>query len=54
MSVFGPPPVDLWDALQGQTPHYRHYLGEVRLAGIHGITDLRVTFPYPVTVIAGG
>ena len=54
MSVSGRAHFDLWDALQGKTPHYRHYLHEVRLAGIHGITDLRVTFPYPVTVIAGG
>lgn len=44
----------LWDALSGKTPHYPHFLRGVRLAGIRGIADLRITFQYPVTVIAGG
>ncbi len=44
----------LWGQLQGKKPHMRHFLAEVRLAGIRGIDDLRVLFDYPVSVIAGG
>lgn len=45
---------EIWNALSGKAPHNRHFLREVRLAGIRGIDDLRVAFHYPVTVIAGG
>ena len=44
----------LWWNLQGKKPHFPHFLTAVRLNGIRGINDLRVTFDYPVSVIAGG
>ncbi len=44
----------LWGQLQGKKPHMRHFLAEVRLGGIRGIDDVRVSFDYPVSVIAGG
>ena len=45
---------DLWDSLQGKKPHFRNFLHEVRLKNLRGIDELRVTFEYPVSVIAGG
>jgi len=44
----------LWDNLLGKKPHMPHFLLEVSLHGIRGINDLKVSFEYPVTVIAGG
>ena len=44
----------LWDQLQGKKPHLPHFLSEIRLQGLRGISDLRVQFDYPVSVIAGG
>ena len=44
----------LWERLQGKKPHMPHFLSEIRLQGIRGIDDLRVTFDYPVSVVAGG
>ena len=44
----------LGDHLQAKKPHMPHFLSAVRLQGIRGIDDLRVTFDYPVSVIAGG
>ena len=44
----------LWGQLQGKKPHMPHFLSGVRLQGIRGIDDLRVSFDYPVSVIAGG
>lgn len=44
----------LWEQLQGKKPHFAHFLTEVNLANIRGITDLRVQLDYPVSVIAGG
>lgn len=44
----------LWDQLQGKKPHFDHFLTEISLANIRGITDLRVQLDYPVSVIAGG
>lgn len=45
---------DLSDQLQSKKPHFPHFLAGVHLEGIRGITDLRVEFDYPVSVIAGG
>ena len=45
---------NLWDNLHGKKPHFRSFLHEVRLKNLRGIADLRVTFDYPVSVIAGG
>ena len=42
------------DRLQGKKPHLPHFLTEIHMQGIRGIHDLRVTFDYPVSVIAGG
>ena len=44
----------LWGQLQGKKPHFAHFLTEINLANIRGITDLRVQLDYPVSVIAGG
>ena len=44
----------LWDNLQGKKPHLPHFLSAIRLNGIRGLHDLRVSFDYPVSVIAGG
>ena len=44
----------LWQDLQGKKPHMPQFLTGVRLQGVRGITDLRVPFEYPVSVIAGG
>jgi len=43
----------LWEHLQGKKPHLPHFLAEVQLKDIRGIENLRVTFDYPVSVIAG-
>ena len=45
---------ELWSQLQGKKPHVPHFLAEVRLQGIRGINNLKATFDYPVSVIAGG
>ena len=45
---------EMWENLQGKKPHLPHFLSEVYIAGIRGIEDLRVSFDYPVSVIAGG
>ena len=44
----------LWAQLQGKKPHLPHFLSALHLDGIRGFYDLRVTFNYPVSVIAGG
>ena len=44
----------LWSSLQGKKPHLPHFLSAIRLNGIRGLHDLRVSFDYPVSVIAGG
>ena len=44
----------LWQDLQGKKPHMPQFLTGVRLQGVRGISDLRVLFEYPVSVIAGG
>lgn len=43
----------LWQQLQGEKPHFPHFLSEIRLQGIRGLADLEVGFEYPVSVIAG-
>lgn len=45
---------ELWSQLQGKKPHFPHFLAEIRLQGIRGINNLKATFDYPVSVIAGG
>ena len=45
---------DVWQQLQGRKPYMPHFLNEVYLDGIRGITGLRVIFDYPVSVVAGG
>ncbi|MXX26876.1 MAG: AAA family ATPase [Caldilineaceae bacterium SB0668_bin_21] len=44
----------VWNSLQGKKPHLPHFLSAIRLNGIRGLHDLRVSFDYPVSVIAGG
>ena len=44
----------LWQQLQGKKPHMPQFLSGVSLTGIRGIDGLRVSFDYPVSVIAGG
>ena len=43
----------LWESLQGKKLHMPHFLDEIFLDGIRGISGLRVGFDYPVSVIAG-
>ena len=45
---------ELWSQLQGKKPHFPHFLAQIRLQGIRGINNLKATFDYPVSVIAGG
>ena len=43
-----------WDLLRGKKPHFPDFLSKIRLDGIRGLHDLRISFNYPVSVIAGG
>ncbi|MGD0092594.1 MAG: ATP-binding protein [Planctomycetota bacterium] len=43
----------IWDQLRSQKPSRENYLEEVQLKGLRGIRDLRVSLPFPVTVLAG-
>lgn len=45
---------EIWHDLQAKKPHMPQFLSEIQLKGLRGIHDLRVTFEYPVSVIAGG
>lgn len=45
---------ELWSQLQEKKLHLPHFLAEIRLQGIRGINNLKATFDYPVSVIAGG
>ena len=44
---------EVWDALRASGDQRRHVLQEVRLRNLRGIGDLRVSFNYPVSVLAG-
>ena len=44
---------ELWPRLQGKKPHMPHFLSQIRLNGIRGIENVKITFDYPVSVIAG-
>ncbi|MBF0285186.1 MAG: AAA family ATPase [Magnetococcales bacterium] len=43
----------IWEQLRSQKPSRSDHLEEVRISGIRGIHDLRIPFPFPVTVLAG-
>ncbi|MEW6279714.1 MAG: AAA family ATPase [Candidatus Eremiobacterota bacterium] len=43
----------VWDQLRSQKVGRATHLDDVRIAGLRGIQDLRVAFPYPVSVLAG-
>lgn len=45
---------DLWQRLQGKKRQMANFLTAVEVSGLRGLDDLRVTFDYPVSVIAGG
>lgn len=45
---------DLWRQLQGKKTQMPNFLTAVELDGLRGLDNLRVTFDYPVSVIAGG
>ena len=45
---------ELWPRLQAKKLSLPDFLHEVRLDGIRGIRKLKVSFDYPVSVIAGG
>ncbi len=45
---------DLWQRLQGKKRHMPNFLTAIELHGLRGLDDLRVTYDYPVSVIAGG
>ena len=42
-----------WEDLRGKRPHFPHFLSEIHINGIRGIYGLRISFNYPVSVIAG-
>ncbi len=44
---------EVWNALRAQAVERHSSLDEVRIRNIRGIRDLRVTFRYPVCVLAG-
>lgn len=44
---------DVWDALRGAAPHFTNNLEEVRINNLRGIRGLRISFRYPVSVLAG-
>ena len=43
----------IWQQLRSQQASRKHLLEEVVIKGLRGITELRVPFPFPVTVLAG-
>lgn len=43
----------VWNQLRPKKAQMPHYLESVRIEGLRGIHDLRVQFPYPVSVLAG-
>lgn len=43
----------IWDQLRIKKSQYGHYLDQVTVQNLRGITDLSINFNYPVTVIAG-
>ena len=45
--------VEVWDALRAQRIQRRNVLSEVRVRNLRGISDLRIPFDYPVSVLAG-
>ena len=44
---------EVWDALRAAKGQRNEDLAEVRIRNLRGIWDLRFSFPYPVTVLAG-
>ena len=44
---------EVWDALRAQNNQRVNSLNEIRIRRLRGITDLRVPFNYPVSVLAG-
>lgn len=44
---------DVWVALRASATQWEHALQEVRIRSFRGIRELRVRFPYPVSVLAG-
>lgn len=43
----------VWEAMRASMPQRRNMLQEVRIRNFRGISDLRVPFGYPVSVLAG-
>jgi len=44
---------EVWESLRGQKPGREHFLEYVNIKGLRGIIDLKISFSYPVTVLAG-
>ncbi len=44
---------EVWESLRGQAPQRSNVLRAVHVRKLRGIGDLRVSFPYPVCVLAG-
>ena len=44
---------DVWDSLRNKKLGMSSFLREIRLQGLRGIDNLRITLDYPVSVIAG-
>ena len=53
MSLIGAELNQIWNALRESGPQRDYRLDEVRVRNFRGINDLRVQFPYPVSVLAG-
>ena len=53
MSLVGAELSQIWNVLRASGPQRQHRLDEVRVRSFRGINDLRVQFPYPVSVLAG-
>ena len=53
MSLIGAELEQIWNALRASGPQRNYRLDEVRVRNFRGVKDLRVQFPYPVSVLAG-
>ena len=53
MSLIGAELKQIWNVLRASGPQRNYRLDEVRVRNFRGIKDLRVQFPYPVSVLAG-
>ncbi len=53
MTEMGPRLKTLWEILQNKKRHMPFFLTELGIDGLRGLSNLRVKFDYPVSVVAG-